>query len=353
MVLSTFLPGGADQLTKLKAGIVCFLSFWAFAQIPSVFADKLRGLYPEIEPYNIGYLQVSPVHMIYYEESGNPQGKPVVFLHGGPGGGSSPKQRRFFDPNAYRIILFDQRGSGKSTPLGSLVDNTVPFLVQDIEALRKLLKIEKWMVFGGSFGSALALAYAEEHPEVVTEMVLRGIYLGTESDNLWVSEQGGVQRLYPDLWKDYISIVPPENRKQIMKHYYSKVRSPNLEEQKKAVLEWENYEERLSYEITPPRMTMDDLDDNLIAAAIIETEYFTNLLFLEPDQLVNRANRLRKIPAMIIQGRHDVLCPMENAYRLHEAWPEAEFIISEGAGHSAYDAQNLDKLIQATDRFKK
>lgn len=316
-----------------------------------VFAEPLRTLYPEIEPYHTGYFQASPIHKIYYEESGNPNGKPVIFLHGGPGAGTDPKQRRFFDPKAYRIILFDQRGCGKSTPLGSLVNNTVPALVEDIETLRKLLKIEKWMVFGGSFGSSLALAYAEAHPEVVTQIILRGIFLGSESENRWVAELGGVGRLYPDLWKDYISVIPKENRQHIMNYYYNKIRSNNLEEQKKYVLEWENYEERLSYEITPPRLTLDDVNDQMIAAALIETEYFTHHLFLKPYQLIEQVRRIRHIPAVIIQGRHDLLCPLENAYRLHQVWPEAEFYITEGAGHSAYDDQNTDRLIRATDKY--
>jgi proline iminopeptidase len=181
---------------------------------------------------------------------------------------------------------------------------------------------------------------------------LRGIYLGSEEDNQWVAEKGGVQRLYPDLWRDYISIVPPEKRDHLMKYYYSAIRSSNPEEQRNAVLEWENYEERLSSEITPPRMTLNDVDEHLISAAVIETEYFLNHLFLEPDQLIKRVNRIRHIPAIIVHGRHDMLCPLDNAYQLHEAWPEARFFISEGAGHSAYDSPNLDRLVEAADHFK-
>lgn len=318
----------------------------------NALAQKFRNYYPEIEPYHTGYLQVSPIHRIYFEESGNPNGKPVVFLHGGPGGGTSPVQRRFFDPNAYRIILFDQRGCGKSTPLGELRDNTVPFLVEDIETLRKYLKIDKWMVFGGSFGSALALAYSEEHPEAVTEIILRGIFLGTEAENLWVSEEGGVGRMYPDLWEDYVSIVPPDDRSHLLQFYYDKIRSHDPDEQKRAALEWENYETRLSYEITPPRTKISEVDDHFLASALIETEYFTHHLFLRDDQLIKRINRIRHIPAVIVQGRHDFLCPMWVAYRLHQAWPEAKFIITEGAAHSADDAPNRDQLIRATDSFR-
>lgn len=315
-------------------------------------ADKYKKFYPEIEPYHTGYLQVSPVHRIYYEESGNPNGKPVIFIHGGPGEGSWSGDRRFFDPKAYRIILFDQRGCGKSTPLAELQDNTIPFLIQDIETIRKHLKIEKWMVFGGSFGSALSLAYAEEHPEAVTEIILRGILLGTEEENQWVSEKGGVGRLYPDLWDDYVAIVPPEKRDHLLEYYYDKIRSKDPIEQKNAVLEWENYESRLSREITPPRMQLQDVDENTIAAALIETEYFINHLFLSEDQLIKRINRVRKIPAVIIEGRHDFLCPLWVAYRLHLAWPEAKFIIVEGAAHSSFDAPMRDQLIRATDGFR-
>jgi len=315
-------------------------------------AEKLRDLYPKIEPYRTGYLQVSPLHRIYYEESGNPNGKPVVFLHGGPGGGTWSGDRRFFDPKAYRIVLFDQRGSGKSTPLGELRDNTVPLLVEDIETLRKFLNIDKWMVFGGSFGSALALAYAEEHPDSVTEMVLRGIFLGTEEENLWVSEEGGVGHLYPDLWEDYVAIVPKQNQDHLLKFYYDKIRSKDLMEQKKAALEWENYQSRLTYEITPPRWEINVVDEQFIASALIETEYFTHHLFLKDDQLIKRVNRIRQIPSVIVQGRHDFLCPLWVAYRLHTAWPEAKFIITEGAAHSSMDAPNRDQLIRATDMFR-
>lgn len=323
-----------------------------FIHADFAFAQKLRDLYPEIEPYRTGYLQVSPIHRLYYEESGNPNGKPVVFLHGGPGGGTWSGDRRFFDPKAYRIVLFDQRGSGKSTPLGELRENTVPLLVEDIETLRKFLKIEKWMVFGGSFGSALALAYAEEHPASVTEMVLRGIFLGTEEENAWVSEKGGVERLYPDLWEDYIAMVPEQDRDHLLKFYYDKIRSKDPMEQKKAALEWENYQSRLTYEITPPRWEIDEVDEAFVAGALIETEYFVHHLFLKEDQLIKRVNRIRHIPAIIIHGRHDFLCPLWAAFRLHRAWPEAKFIITEGAAHSTSDAPNRDQLVRATDMFR-
>ncbi|WP_394837159.1 prolyl aminopeptidase [Pendulispora rubella] len=313
-----------------------------------------RTFYPEIEPYQSGRLKVSDTHEIYWEVSGNPQGKPAVFVHGGPGGGTEPKQRRFFDPKKYRIVLFDQRGCGKSTPHASLEDNTTWHLVADMEALRKHLSIEKWQVFGGSWGSTLALAYAQTHPERVTELVLRGIFLLRKWEIDWFY-QHGTSAIYPDAWEDYLAPIPENERHDMVHAYYKRLTSPDPKVQAEAAKAWSVWEGRTSCLIPNQELIAKSAGDKFaIAFARIECHYFVNHGFFEPGKgLLDRVDRIRNIPGTIVQGRYDVVCPMESAWALHRAWPEAELKIAQDAGHSAFEPGILHELIEATDRYAK
>ena len=317
-------------------------------------ARKKGDFYPAIKPYSSGFLRVSPVHEIYYEESGNPKGKPVVFLHGGPGGGTDPKMRRFFNPKRYRIVLFDQRGCGKSRPSASLVDNTTWHLVSDIEAVRQHLKIERWQVFGGSWGSTLALAYAQKHPERCTELVLRGIFLLRRTELTWFYQEPlGAASMFPDLWEQYLAPLSAEERKDCMQSYYKRLTSDNRATLLEAARAWSIWEGALSY----MRMNTNYVKrfgDPAFAAAFarIECHYFVNGGFLErPDQLLEDVPKIRHIPAVIVQGRYDVVCPARSAWDLHKAWPEANLRIVPDAGHSAFEPGISRELILATDRF--
>jgi proline iminopeptidase len=313
----------------------------------------LRTLYPPIEPYRTGRLKVSPVHELYFEESGNPKGKPVVFVHGGPGAGTDGKQRRFFDPDAYRIVLFDQRGAGKSTPHASLEDNTTWHLVQDMEQLREHLGIDKWQVFGGSWGSTLALAYAQKHPERVTELVLRGIFLLRKQEIDWFYQRGA-DALFPDAWEPYVAAIPPEERHDFVRAYYKRLTSEDAEVRKAAAKAWSIWEGCTSYLfVNPDTIARYGADEFADAFARIECHYFIHRGFMRTDaQLLEDVPRIRHIPAVIVQGRYDVVCPMESAWALHRAWPEADFRIIPDAGHSAYEPGNTSALIEATDRFR-
>lgn len=315
-------------------------------------ATERRGFYPEIAPYRTGMLEVSEPHRVYFEESGNPQGKPVVFLHGGPGGGTDPKQRRFFDPERYRIVLFDQRGSGKSTPHASLEDNTTWHLVADIEALRQHLGIERWMVFGGSWGSTLALAYAEKHPERVTELVLRGIFMLRRWELEWFY-QGGTHRLFADAWEKYLEPIPESERGDLIAAYHRRLTSDDPETRQNAARAWSVWEASTSFlHQNPSYIEHAAGDEFALAFARIECHYFVNRGFFEREsQLLDELDRIRHIPAVIVQGRYDVVCPMQTAWDLHRAWPEADFRLVPDAGHSAYEPGILHELVCATDRF--
>jgi proline iminopeptidase len=311
-------------------------------------------LYPPIEPYRTGYLRVSDVHEIYYEESGNPDGKPAVFLHGGPGGGTDGKMRSFFDPKRYRIILLDQRGSGKSRPHAGLVDNTTWHLVEDIERLRQHLGIEKWLVFGGSWGSTLALAYAETHPQRVTELVLRGIFLLRRWEIEWFYQNpGGAGALYPDLWERYVEPIPASERSDMIGAYYKRLTSDDPAVLARAARAWSIWEGATSFlRLNPDYIAKFQEDDYAAAFARIECHYFVNKGFFKTDnQLIEDVGRIREIPTVIVQGRYDVICPMKSAWDLHRAWPEADLRIVADAGHSAFEAGNIHELISATDRF--
>ena len=311
-----------------------------------------EGLYPEIEARRTGRLRVSTAHELYWEESGNPDGKPVVFLHGGPGGGSDARYRRFFHPEKYRIVQFDQRGCGRSTPHASLEDNTTWDLVADIERLREHLGIDRWQVFGGSWGSTLALAYAQEHPARVTEMVLRGIFLLRKREIDWFYQDGACL-LFPDAWEKYLEPIPPAERGDLVHAYHRRLTGDEREERLRAALAWSIWEASTSrlYMDTDSIQRM-SRDEFALAFARIECHYFVNRGFLRTDaQLLENVDRIRHIPAAIVQGRYDVVCPMESAWLLHRAWPEAEFKVVPDAGHSAVEPGITRELVNATDRF--
>jgi proline iminopeptidase len=313
-----------------------------------------RGLYPAIEPFRTGFLRVSDVHELYYEESGNPDGKPAVFLHGGPGGGTDPKMRTFFDPRNYRIVLFDQRGCGQSRPHASLVDNTTWHLVEDLERLREHLGIERWLVFGGSWGSTLALAYAETHPDRVTELVLRGIFLLRKWEIDWFYQNpDGAGALYPDLWQQYAATIPAAERSDMVRAYYKLLTSDDPKVMRQAARTWSVWEGATSFlRLNPDYVAKFQEGDYAAAFARIECHYFINNGFLRTDnQLIEQVGKLRKIRSVIVQGRYDVICPMKSAWELHCAWPEAELRIVPDAGHSAFEPGNIHELVSATDRF--
>ncbi|MBX3726397.1 MAG: prolyl aminopeptidase [Xanthomonadales bacterium] len=309
-------------------------------------------LYPDIEPFDTGWLQVSPLHRIRYEQSGNPQGKPVVGLHGGPGAGASPRMRRFFDPARYRIVLFDQRGCGRSTPHAELAENTTWHLVDDIEALRSHLGIERWQVFGGSWGSTLALAYAQRHPSRVTELVLRGIFMLRRAELEWFYQRGA-DALFPDAWEDYVAAIPEVERGDLMGAYHRRLTGPDAEQRLAAAIAWTTWESRTSFLLPDPvHVAATQADAFALAFARIESHYFVNGGFFETDgQLLRDIDRIRHIPATIVQGRYDVVCPMRSAWDLHRAWPQAELRIVDDAGHSAFEPGIAGALVEATDRY--
>jgi proline iminopeptidase len=320
--------------------------------LKEAMATERRTFYPPVEPYLTGQLRVSDVHTLYFEQSGNPNGKPVVFLHGGPGGGTDPKQRRFFDPARYRIVLFDQRGCGKSTPHASLEDNTTWHLVSDIEQLREHLGIDRWQVFGGSWGSTLALAYAQKHPERVTELVLRGIFLIFESEIRWFY-QWGTSELFPDAWEKFVAPIPDSERGDLMRAYHARLTSDDASVRTEAARAWSIWEAATSYlRVSADHIARAGEDEFALAFARIECHYFMNRGFFEREtQLIDDVPKIRSIPAVVVQGRYDVVCPMVTAWRLHRAWPEADFRIAADAGHSAYEPSILHELVSATDRF--
>ncbi|RCS31142.1 prolyl aminopeptidase [Rhodanobacter denitrificans] len=315
-------------------------------------SSPLRSLYPEIEPFDSGFLPVSALHTLYYEQSGNPQGKPVVFLHGGPGGGTNPKCRRFFDPAVYRIVLFDQRGCGKSTPHAELTDNTTWDLVADIERVRGHLAIDRWQVFGGSWGSTLALAYAQTHPDKVTELVLRGIFMLRRWELEWFYQKG-CDALYPDAWETYLAAIPEVERGDLMSAYHRRLTSADAKTRTAAARAWSVWEGATSF-LWQDKSHIESSgeDEFALAFARIECHYFVNGGFFgHDDQLLRNVDRIRNIPAVIVQGRYDVVCPLRSAWDLHRAWPEADLRIVQDAGHSAFEPGNVHELVEATTRF--
>lgn len=312
-----------------------------------------RTLYPDIEPYRTGTLRVSDLHEIYFEESGNPDGKPVLFIHGGPGSGTEPRQRRFFDPSAYRIVLFDQRGCGKSTPAACLTDNTTWHLVADMERIREHLGIKQWQLFGGSWGSTLALTYAEKHAERVTEIVLRGIFLLRKQEIDWFYQRGA-DAIFPDAWEGFLAPIPADEHGDLLHAYYQRLTSDDPTIQQTAAKAWSGWEGMTSCLYPDPDLVArNTTDDFSLSFARIECHYFVNCgFFAHEGELLENVGRIRHIPTVIVQGRYDVVCPMETAWALHRALPQADLRIVPDAGHSALDPGNLHELIEATDRFR-
>lgn len=313
----------------------------------------MRDLYPDIEPFDSGTLPVDARHNLYYEQCGNPAGKPVVLLHGGPGAGCGTKMRRFHDPAQYRIVLFDQRGSGRSTPHADLTDNTTWDLVADIERLRDHLGIARWQAFGGSWGSTLALAYAEAHPGRVTELVLRGIFMLRRWELEWFYQEGS-SRLFPDAWDNYLEPIPLVERGDLISAYYRRLTSPDEATRLAAARTWSVWEASTSLLLQDEAFIKGHEDAHFaLSFARIESHYFVHGGFFDvEDQLLRDAHRLHGIPGVIVHGRYDVVCPLQNAWDLHKAWPEAKLVINPGSGHSAYEPENAAALIEATDSFR-
>lgn len=314
----------------------------------------MRELYPEVNPYKTGTLKVSSLHTIYYEECGNPQGKPVVFVHGGPGGGINEKYRRFFDPKKWRIVLFDQRGCGQSTPFSELKENTTWDLVEDMEKIRAELHIEKWVVFGGSWGSTLALAYAETHPSKTVGLILRGIFLLRKKEIDWFYQEGA-SWIYPDAWEKYLEPIPENERHDLVKAFHKRLTSPDKATRTAAAKAWSIWEGSTSYLYQDPK-AMDDFAEDEFADAFarIECHYFLNKGFFKEDGwLLKNVDKIRHIPCVIVQGRYDVVCPIRSAWDLHRAWPEADLQVVPDAGHSSLEKSISAKLVEATDAFLK
>jgi proline iminopeptidase len=314
--------------------------------------ETLRILYPETEPFDTGRLAVEAPHEIYYEQYGNPSGKPALFVHGGPGGGSSRIQSRFWDPKRYRVVLFDQRGCGKSTPHASLERNTTWHLVADMERLRRHLDVERFQVFGGSWGSTLALAYAQTHPSSVTELVLRGIFMLRKREIEWFYQEGA-SRIFPDAWESYLAPIPEPERHDLLGAYHKRLTGDDPEVCKRAAKAWSLWEASTST-LRPNAAMRSSMskDEFALAFARIECHYFMHRGFFEhEDQLLANVDRVRSIPSVIVQGRYDMVCPIETAWALHKAWPEADLQIATTAGHSAFEPEIIDHLVEATDRF--
>jgi proline iminopeptidase len=313
----------------------------------------MRELYPPLEPYDQGTLRVSDLHELHYEQAGNPAGRPVLFVHGGPGGGIEPQHRRYFDPAAYRIVLFDQRGCGRSRPHACLEENTTWDLVADIERLREALGIGRWVVFGGSWGSTLGLAYAETHPARVAALVLRGIFLVRPAEIRWFYQEGA-SWLFPDAWEGFLAPIPEAERGDLVRAYYRRLTSPDPGLRAAAAHAWSVWEASTSKLRQDPalieRFARSEFAD---AFARIECHYFVNGCFLDgPEQLLDGVERIRHLPGVIVQGRYDVVCPMRSAWDLHHRWPEADFHVVADAGHSASEPGIVDRLVEATDRFR-
>jgi len=310
-----------------------------------------QGLHPAIEPYEIGHLDVGDGHRVYYERCGKPGGKPAVFLHGGPGGGCSPEHRRLFDPERYDVLLFDQRGCGRSTPFASLEANTTWTLVADIERLRERAGVERWQVFGGSWGSTLALAYAETHPQRVSELILRGVYTVTQAELDWYYKFG-VSEMFPDKWERFLAPIPEAERGDLVAAYRRRLVGDDPVAQIEAAKAWSLWEGE-TITLLPSAATSAAFGDGTFALAFarIENHFFTHKCWLEEGQLLRDAHRLRGIPGVIIHGRYDMPCPLRYAWELHKAWPEADFQIVEGAGHAYSEPGILERLLAATDKF--
>lgn len=307
--------------------------------------------YPPIEPYDSGMLPLDDIHTMYFEQSGNPNGIPVLFLHGGPGSGASPSHRQFFDPAAYRIVIFDQRGAGRSTPLGELRNNTTPLLITDIERLREKLGIRRWIVFGGSWGSTLALAYAEHHAAHVMALVLRGIFLCRQSEVDWFLY--GMKNIFPEAWRRFADHLPAHERGNILRAYHARITDPAPAIHAPAAREWSIYEGACSTLLPNPSIVANFGSDRVsLGLARMETHYFMHDIFLPPNFLIDNIGRIRHIPTTIVQGRYDVVCPIVSADDLARAFPEAQYHIIADAGHSAFEPSTRAKLIETMEQLK-
>jgi len=314
---------------------------------------NIRTLYPPIEPYMTDFLKVDDTHNLYFEQSGNPNGKSVVVLHGGPGGGVLPYYREYFDAKAYRIVMFDQRGAGKSTPSASLKDNTTWHLVEDIEKLRKHLKIDRWVVFGGSWGSSLALAYAETYPSIVKALILRGIFALRRKELLWFYQEGACS-MFPEAWDDFLAPIPVVERGDLMSAYHRRLTGPDEQEKLKCAKAWTKWEMLTSRLLVNPEAVQRGEEDHFaITFSRIECHYFVNGGFLKSDsQLIDDAHKIAQIPGVIVQGRYDVVCPVTTAWDLHKRWPIAEYHVVPDAGHSMKENGILSRLVEACDKFR-
>ena len=311
----------------------------------------MRTLYPPIEPFESGLLDVGDGHSVYYERCGTRGAKPALFLHGGPGGGISPEHRRQFDPERYDLLLFDQRGCGRSTPYASLEANTTWHLVADIERLRERMGVDQWLVFGGSWGSTLALAYAETHPERVSELVLRGIYTCTRQELDWYY-RFGVSEMFPEKWERFVSLIPEAERGDLLAAYHRRLTGDDEALRIEAARAWSLWEGETITLLPEPKLSEQHDDPHFaLAFARIEAHYFINNCWLEPNQLLRDAGRLEGIPGTIVHGRYDMPCPARYAWQLHQAWPLSDFRLVEGAGHAFSEPGILDQLIRATDRY--
>lgn len=308
-------------------------------------------LFPEIQPYRHGFIEPDGVNRVYWEESGNPAGIPVLFLHGGPGSGTSPLQRRFFDPEHYRIVLFDQRGCGQSTPYAGLHDNTTPHLIADIEQLRQALEIEKWLIFGGSWGSTLALAYGEAHPEACLGFVLRGIFLCRRSEIDWFIY--GMQSLFPEQWREFAALIPVEERSNLLAAYHARLVDPDPAVHMPAARAWAHYEAACST-LLPNESLVHSFESDAVALSLarIEAHYFMHDIFLPENSLLEDLHKIRHLPAVIVQGRYDAVCPIITADELARAWPEAFYEVIADAGHSAFEPGIAHALVEATQALK-
>ena len=311
----------------------------------------LMDLFPPITPYSSGYLSVDATHNLYWEQSGNPDGVPIVLLHGGPGAGASPVHRRFFDPDHYRIIIFDQRGAGRSAPLGSIENNTTQHLVDDIEALREHLRVEKWHLFGGSWGSTLAMLYAIEHPQRCLSLVMRGIFLCEAEEIDWFLH--GIQTIFPEAWEQFTGILDHKEREDILESYYTRLTHEDPEIQMEAAIRWSLYEGACA-SLLPnyETITTNEQKEHALALARLEAHYFKHELIPPEDSILKKIDQIRHIPCSIVQGRYDIICPIRTANKLHQEWPEADYGVVPDAGHSALDPALRSRLIEATEQNK-
>jgi proline iminopeptidase len=311
-----------------------------------------RDLFPPIEPYRTGRLRLDSRHMMYWEESGNPQGPPALFLHGGPGAGATPVHRRFFDPAHWRIVIFDQRGGGRSTPLGEIRDNSPSHLVDDIERLRRELGIADWLIFGGSWGSTLALHYAETYPERVSALILRGIFLCRREEIDWFLY--GMRTVFPEAWRSFVGVLPEDERADVLGAYLRRLNDPDPRVHMPAARAWSVYEGACSTLLPNPETIAAFGEDRLaLGLARIEAHFFSRYLFTAEGDLINRIGSIRHIPGTIVQGRYDMVCPIRSADALAQAWPEAQYIVVPDAGHSAMEPGVREQLVMATERAKR